>query len=774
MGNNSVFYCNFGGGFAFVGAAKLRYDMKILRGFLLLTALGAVMAGRAQTPATAEADTLSMPGYELGELVIEGEIPVVQTDGATLTYNVDEDPASKSSTALDMMRRVPMVSVDADGNILLNGSGAFKLQLNGVENPMLKQNAGVIMAAMPASMISKIEVITEPGAKEDAEGVAGVINIITERTAKQDGAGGSVGISVSNRTVTPTLYAIMKKNKVTFSANLNYDWSFAPQKSGDNTTMIYEGATPSERRTLLSEMQQEVKHQYVGGNIDMSWEPNPANLFTVGANVFYIGARVPELSGKYSMLDASGKPTFAYAEPGDGSLKVATISANASYRHNFSDKKNYLVFSYLFNYGKTDLWLNRWFGESFNYFPTYDFTEQSSVSFNRGHTFQADYANDFGSEKHLLEVGAKAVLRHNGANSDYRYYLDKGMAPDVPDSFESIAQPQDIYAAYGSYTGKFGKFGVTGGLRYEHTRFGITNRVGNTGSFINRLNDVVPNLALTWNRNQMSSLRLAYQMRITRPSIEQVNPFPLTFSQFEVREGNRYLKSERNHIVSLKYSAFGRVTGGSIGVEFKANNNAISNYTFIRQTSSGETVVVSFANIGKEYQASLTGFFTWSIIKNMRLNINGSLSHVNLKAPGYEYSNHGWDGYIGGDWQYTIAEVYRLSAYGSWSARDINLQGYNPAFYYYGISATRDFLADRSLTLGISAANFCSTKMKFKSHTHTPGVDITSVAFNRSFWKVALSLTWKFGTLNNQIKKTGVEILNDDISSASNKSQGGI
>lgn len=730
----------------------------------------APLALYAQTEST---DSISLPGYEeLDELVIEAQRPVMQTDGAKLTYNVEEDPAADSSSALDILKKVPQISVDADGNVLLNGSSGYKMQLNGLDNPMMKAYASQIFQGMPASAIVKIEVITEPGAKEDAEGTAGIINIITERTRANDGYNGSVSLRVDNRTLTPSLFATVKKDKFTLSANLNYQWGFGAQRTGQELTTTY--LDDRQPGTLYSNIKQNTRHQFVSGNLNMSWEPNPRNLFTAGADVVYVDGNVYRLGGSTVMRDPAGNLLWSFNQEGSATLKMLNVSANASYRHNFAlDNTNYLVISYLFNFGRTPLWLDRHYIDLVDYDPVYPYERQGNKTFDRGHTVQIDYANDFSSEHHLLEVGAKGIFRHNTALAFYLY----GSLPDELQSFSwldsNILQPQDIYAGYASYTGKFGNFGLIAGLRYEHTLMGITDFTDRAKDFRNRLNDWVPNAALTWNFSPASNIRLAYQMRISRPSIQQVNPFELSFNPYQINMGNPDLKSERIHILSLKYSSFGRVVGGSIGIEFNNTDNAINSYTYLMDRDGINTLVTSYANVGLRRDLALNGLFTWNIIHNMSLMLNGRMAYNTLKSDAMGYRNHGWSGDIGGNWNYLVADVYHFSAYASWYSRSVALQGYSTGYYYYGFSASRDFLADKSLNLSLSAGNFLQKRMTYKSHTETPDVIYDNLGKNLSAWNVGVALTWKFGNVNATVKKTGVEITNDDINSSSNKSQAG-
>ena len=736
---------------------------KLLLSLSLLTCFA---FSRAQV----SSDTVPTPGYDLEELVVEGERPIIQTDGAKLTYNVDEDPASESSTVLDILRKVPQVSVDGNGNIRLNGSDAFKFQLNGVDNPMLKQYAGQVLPSMPASMVVKIEVITEPGAKEDAEGTAGIINIITERTQAEDGARGSVTLQVANRNLTPSIFGIIKKDKVTLSLNANYQWGFAPQHAELESDILYREAAGG--GSLNSVVGQKMKHQFGGGNLNFSWEPNAKNLFTVGADFMVFDARLNSIYGSTAMYDPAGAMLWSFNQQGHGNMRIFNLSANASYRHNFAEKGNFLVVSYLFNFGRNNLGVNREYLDFINYINPMPYESQGNKTFNRGHTVQLDYSNDFKSEKHLLEVGAKGIFRRNSARA--RQLLSENPIEGgitLPPS-EDILQPQDILAGYAVYTGSYGKLGVIGGLRYEHTRMGITDLLLVDRSFIRNLNDWVPNAALTWNFNDYSNMRLAYQMRISRPSIEQVNPFELQFSPYEIRKGNPELKSEHTHLVSLKYSAFAGVVGGSIGLEYNLADNAISSFTYLLQQNGFNTLVTSYANIGRKESGAFSAMFSLGLAKGMNLGVSGRIAYNHLSAPAESLSNHGWSGNIGASWNYTVASVNKFAVYGTWNSRIIDIQGYNSAFYFYGLSASRDFLKDKSLTLGLSANNFFQKGMKFKSYSPTANTVSYNTARVFNSWNLALSISWKFGSLKGQVKETGVEIKNEDINTSTNKPQG--
>lgn len=137
---------------------------------------------------TVETDTVGAAGYtDLEDFVIVQQKKLVESDGAKLTYNVTEDPEAGSSNILEILRKVPGVTVDAEDNVKVNGQSSFKILMNNREDPMLKGDLKTVLKSIPASSIKKIEVISEPGAKYEAEGVGGILNIVTDRKQNLSG-----------------------------------------------------------------------------------------------------------------------------------------------------------------------------------------------------------------------------------------------------------------------------------------------------------------------------------------------------------------------------------------------------------------------------------------------------------------------------------------------------------------------------------------------------------------------------------------------------------
>lgn len=228
-------------------------------------------------------------GEALEEVVITGRRPVIEATGDKVAYNLTEDPNTQTHTVLEMLRKVPMVTVDAQDNIYINGQSNFKIYLNGKEDPMLGQNASTILKSLPATSIKRIEVILDPGAKYDAEGVGGILNIITETQASTDGQMATITVGGGANNAQASVYGMAKKNKVTASVDVSYYKRFGYREDkGGIERETFDVPSPTVTRQEIAQRQ---NNHFVNGNARLSWEPNDKNLFTISASGYGGGGK---------------------------------------------------------------------------------------------------------------------------------------------------------------------------------------------------------------------------------------------------------------------------------------------------------------------------------------------------------------------------------------------------------------------------------------------------------------------------------------------------
>lgn len=722
-------------------------------------------AAMAQQYTEAQIDSIEQAVYgvetkNLQEVVVSAEAPLVKVDGDRISYNVDQDPAASGQSALDMLRKVPMVAVDGQDNITLKGEGNFKIYVNGRPDPTLSSNASTILKAMPASAISKVEVITDPGAKYDAEGTGGIINLVTERKRKETGYNGSLDASVTNREIFVGGFGAAKWNRVTLNANLNYMNNRFFQNPGSyNSTTSYFNHPIADR--LTSSSKNERDFEYVGANLAGSWEATENDLFNFSVDFTDVNGKMDMNEDLTSMYSLDGDLLWSYRRDATLDMKFRTLTANTAWQHDFNRADNYLSVSYQFDFGKHQTPISETFSDFYNYSMPYLFHRSRNNAYNRSHTVQIDYSNRL-SDHAMIETGAKGIFRRNNAISSAEGSEDLVLTTPIDSEYTNISQPQDIYALYALYHAYYGRWSADAGVRYEHTRMGIRYHYGDMKDFTNNLNDIVPNAGITYSLSPAHAISLTYGMRISRPSLEQVNPYRLNYSQTEAMQGNPDLKSERINKISISYRNFGRVIGTSLSLDYNHTGNAITAYAFLDKN----TVVNTNANIGKKDNVNLNLFLLANVSRTVKLTFNALAGYTSYRTEGIiNLSNHGWSGNLSHNGEWQMPAEMSLSWYGGYNFGGIGLQSKGGDFYYYGLAIARDFLSDKSLRLTLSAANFAQKDFKF-INTVTTSDFRTHTVNKMAAWRIGLSISWKFGKTSSRVKSVNNRITNDDLSTS--------
>ena len=245
----------------------------------------------------------------LNSVTVQAMKTLVKLDVGKLTYKAEQDPDSKTGTVLDMLRKVPMVTVDGQDNITVNGSSNFKVYVDGKPNQMISANPSQILKVMPASAIKEIEVITNPGAKYDAEGAGGVLNLVTGAaaggsSAVADGVYGSVTLGYTTKGENGSLYVSAKKGKLTVGLNS----SVGIQKlDGVSYTSLQKNL--NDGSVLKTELEQEQKSPFMFADLNASYEIDPRNLVSGSFGMTRFSQRANSMTGIWMMaMDIANLP----------------------------------------------------------------------------------------------------------------------------------------------------------------------------------------------------------------------------------------------------------------------------------------------------------------------------------------------------------------------------------------------------------------------------------------------------------------------------------
>ena len=235
---------------------------------------------------TIDLGTLYMKNNEtmLKGVEIVAQKPLVKMDVDKMSYNVAEDEDSKTYTVLDMLRKVPMVTVDGQDNISVNGSSAFKVLVDGMPNVMFSSNPSMVFKSMPASAVKSIEVITNPGAKYDAEGAAGVLNIIMNKQNAQsaqsmNGYNGTVRASAGTRQLGGSLFLSGQQGKLSYSTNVMTSYN----TPGTTTTALEQ--TQDNGTSQLMTSRNDVKTPFTMENLTLGYQLDSMSMLNATASI---------------------------------------------------------------------------------------------------------------------------------------------------------------------------------------------------------------------------------------------------------------------------------------------------------------------------------------------------------------------------------------------------------------------------------------------------------------------------------------------------------
>lgn len=385
-------------------------------------------------------DTQMLKGVE-----VVAQKPLVKAEIDKISYSIEDDPDSKTNTTLEMLRKVPLVSVDGEDNIQVNGSSNFKVHVNGKPNTLMSNNPKEVLRSLPANSVKSIEVITEPGAKYDAEGIGGILNIITT-DAKMQGYNVTLGANANNMGVSGYAYGTVQVGKFTLTGNYSYNHQDQPRSLSESGR---EDFTSTDYRHLLTQGSSKSTGDFQFGNIEGSYEIDSLNLITFSANVFG-GKFDTHGDSRTVMSDNDWKERYSYLTLNQSNSQFGNIGLNADYQHSFKKKGEYLTLSYKFNNSPNGNDADTYYDEvkdvPFNLLHQYYDNDAHTAE----HTAQIDYVNPL-NDMHYIDAGMKYIFRENYSDSQYFLENAEGEMEASQDLSSKYQQGQHILAAYADY-----------------------------------------------------------------------------------------------------------------------------------------------------------------------------------------------------------------------------------------------------------------------------------------------------------------------------------
>lgn len=559
------------------------------------------------------------------------------------TFNTEQLAVTAGGNVKDVLENVPSVEVDGDGNVSLRGNQNVTILIDGRPSGMTGSGGKSLLESIPASAIEAVEVITNPSAKYDPDGISGIINIVTKKN-KLQGFTGNVGINTSfEDRYGANLSLGYRHGKWNVFGNYGFNRNVR-KFEGDSYSEIYSGDT-----TYFYEQREDGTDKGYNHNVKAGFDFNMNDHNTISASALYNSG--PE-NGKEYLFYHDYNPIMMidtiYKRFSDGEEDRYNMDFDLNYRHFFKEKGR--LFSLLgtasFDESKSE---NRY--EQLGYFdaltPDYSSSERER-EFNKNdnsiYTVSSDYEHPVGDDK-KIETGYKGTFREFDTDLRFEdYNTASGIYENDTTRTNRFIFSDQLHALYLQYRQSIKKFGYQIGLRSEYAAT-EGELVGNDSIYEKDYFSLFPSAFVTYKPDEKSQIKATYSRRINRPGRWQVNPFPNYDDPKFIRKGNPYLNPEYTDSYELEYNRF-------IGkFSFTATGYARITHDYIqrhRVVYSDGSAVVTFENLtssrnyGVELILNGSPFKWWNLTLSTNIyrnevdatNLESDLSSASLAASG--------------------------------------------------------------------------------------------------------------------------------------------
>jgi len=681
---------------------------------------------------------------KLKEVTVTGSKKFMENHLDKLVYNVANDITSQGGVATDVLKKVPMVSVDIDGNIDLLGDPNVRVFINGKPSSMFDNNLAAALASIPASQIKTIEVITSPGAQYDAQGTGGIINIVLKDN-KIKGINGNGNLSGGSRYENGYIGMHIRNGGLDINAS-----------AGGNMQLNTKTETSYNRTTDSTDIMQggynTVQRSGYWGHTGFTWNITKTEEFDAGISYNNFG------NTNQGTVNQQQIDSFPYSDTGtirnsNNYFRYRGEDWNANYQKKFGREGQEIDFHYLGStYGSIAT-----FGQTQVY--TFDNAEfggaQGSNNYlDNENSLELAYTRPF-SENSELNVGVKSIFSSVYSNATYAT-LDTNSHNYINEQSQddNFNFHRNIYAAYASFTTKiFKKYDLKLGVRDEYT----TTQFDSIP--VPAYNFVTPSATISRKLNNDQTIKFAYSRRIQRPGFSQYNPFVNATDPLNLSTGNLYLMPQTVHTFELSYYKFFE-QGSNILVttyfkydqaDWQSYSNYYPVYT-VGDTSYTNTMVSRTINAATEEIGGVNISGTWVATKalQVRCNINFFDKYLIPDTGAAPSSNLNLRTSLNATYKFN--KDLSAEFYAGYNSARYEVQGKYPAFASYSFAVRQQLLKTKANIAFTTTDPF----NKYTNQvTYISGDNFNSVSARRyPYQTFSLSFNFKFGKLEFQEKKT--------------------
>ncbi|PXX25005.1 TonB-dependent receptor domain-containing protein [Arenibacter sp. ARW7G5Y1] len=589
---------------------------------------------------------LSLDVAQLAEVEVVGERTTVELRLDKKVYNVGSDLTVKGGSVTDVLSNVPSVSVDVEGNISLRGNESVRILINGKPSALSGLSPEALQQ-LPSDAIEKVEVITNPSARYDAEGTAGILNIILKQS-KTAGVNGSVNLYTGHpETYGGSLSLNLRRDNFNIFTNTTYRYRSGPGNAlFDQENFDSNGNTLSYQNEIRDYQRKDKSfNTNVGFELFLDESSSITNSF-----VFSKSNGDNTVNVDFSNFDANRTPTIQRNRFTNEDEFEEEVQYSLNYQKKFEREGHTLTFDYQYSKGidnENSIIEEVILGDNIALDTERTIDDQTQIS----QLVQMDYVLPFGKDNQSqFELGYRGTFNNNNTDFDFGIQQQNGGFNSDPNYSNELNYKEYINAAYTQLGSKFDKFSILGGLRVEASDIGI--ELLNTNELTNK--DYVnwfPSLFLGYEFSEKEQLTLSYSKRLRRPRSRFINPFPSRSSNTNLFQGNADLDPTFTDAYDLGYlkrwDKFTFTTSGyfnrSTGV-FQFVSRETGDFVTIENPDDPQNPIVvpvqvrSPINLATEDRIGMEFTTTYTPIRNWRLTWNLNAFQRDLQGD-YTYTN---------------------------------------------------------------------------------------------------------------------------------------
>ncbi|MEP7256190.1 MAG: TonB-dependent receptor [Ferruginibacter sp.] len=667
-----------------------------------------------------------------------------------LVFNAEKDLSSQGGVATDMLKKIPQVSVDADGNVQLSGSSGIKFLINGKPSTAFGSNIADVLQSIPASQIKSIEVITNPGAKYDAQGLGGIINIIL-KTNNAKGYNGNISLTAGTRQENASLNFNARKNNFGVNAFISGNKRLRSKTTNDTYRVTTDSNIIS---TLHQQSNSRFERQGLQTGAGFDWTIKKFNNISGNISFNYFGVNGNGSTNQALQPDKNGGlPEILTLTNSNNRFNIHTTDISLTYKRTFAKEDQELEVAFNTSAEKTKGHANSeqlWLPQDSLYYGTKAYNPAKT----RETEFTIDYAQPL-AEDINLGFGAKAGFNNIASSSEVNSYQQTSKSYQ-PNNFltNNLNYKQKVYAGYAEISFPVAKlFDTKIGGRYERTEINSYYSNAQTQVKVPGYNTFVPSVFLSKKINENTTIKLSYSKRINRPDYEELNPFVNTTDPKNLSAGNTNLKPEIGHRFEMGYSRnLGKTGSLMFNLFYRINDHDIQPFiVYYSSYKVGDSVYQNVAvstreNIGKENNVGLNLFGDFHITPKLNIRGNVFAFHrhtINAIDKGYNSNSMNYRMNINASYQFTNSLLTEFFA--NFNGARHEVQGTYPSFASYTFAIRKQFWQKKG-SIALTANNFFSEYLTQRTALKGPNFT-TNTERRTAFRSIGINFAWKFGKL---------------------------